>query len=48
MEQIAERYAEKLGGSHLFWLDYLDGAIHYKLDAHDLKGMERFRQLMND
>ncbi len=46
MEQIAERYAEKLGGSHLFWLDYLDGAIHYKLDAHDLEGLEKFRRLL--
>jgi predicted solute-binding protein len=46
MERIAERYAEKLGGSHTFWLDYLDQSIHYKLDQRDLEGMARFRKLL--
>ncbi|MDH3982126.1 MAG: menaquinone biosynthesis protein [Kiritimatiellaceae bacterium] len=47
MEEIAERYAQQLGQSHLFWLDYLDGSIHYKLDARDLEGMARFRKLIS-
>ncbi len=48
MERIAERYSEKLGESIHFWLDYLDGAIHYKLGAQDIEGLARFRRLMND
>jgi len=47
-EQIAERYAEKLGGPLAFWVDYLDHSIHYKLDARDMEGLERFRELLND
>jgi chorismate dehydratase len=47
MEKIAERYADKLGGSPEFWLDYLDNSIHYKLDARDMEGLERFRRLLN-
>jgi len=46
MESIAERYAEKLGGSQEFWIDYLDNAIHYKLDNRDLEGMNMFRKLL--
>ncbi|MDZ8117929.1 menaquinone biosynthetic enzyme MqnA/MqnD family protein [Pontiella agarivorans] len=47
MEAIAERYAGKLGGALEFWLDYLDNSIHYKLDAQDLEGMNRFRKLLS-
>lgn len=47
-EQIAERYLQKLGGSHEFWVDYLDNAIHYKLGQDDLEGMARFRKLMKE
>jgi len=46
-EEIAERYAEKLGGTHDFWVDYLDHSIHYKLDARDLEGLARFRKLIS-
>lgn len=45
-EEIAERYAEKLGGSPDFWVDYLDNSIHYKLDQRDMEGMNRFRKLV--
>ena len=48
MEAIAERYAQKLGGSQEFWIDYLDNSIHYKLDARDLEGMNRFRKLLKE
>lgn len=47
MEAIAERYAEELGGSQQFWIDYLDHAIHYKLDERDMEGMNRFRKLIS-
>lgn len=47
MESIAERYAEKLGGSQEFWVDYLDNSIHYKLGKQDLEGMARFKKLIN-
>ena len=46
MERIAERYAEKLGGSQEFWVDYLDHSIHYKLDKRDMEGLGRFRKLL--
>jgi chorismate dehydratase len=46
MECIAERYAEKLGGSQEFWLEYLDNSIHYKLGAQDLEGLARFKKLI--
>lgn len=46
IESIAARYAEQLGGSLDFWIDYLDSAIHYKLDDRDLEGMSMFRQLL--
>ena len=46
MEEIAERFADQLGGAPLFWLDYLDNAIHYKLDKRDLEGMARFKKLL--
>ncbi|WP_372806694.1 menaquinone biosynthetic enzyme MqnA/MqnD family protein [Pontiella sp.] len=45
-EEIAERFAEKLGGSQDFWADYLDNSIHYRLSAKDLEGLQRFRKLM--
>jgi chorismate dehydratase len=45
-EAIAERYAEKLGGSLDFWIDYLDNSIHYRLDKRDLEGMELFRKYL--
>ncbi|VGO16180.1 Chorismate dehydratase [Pontiella desulfatans] len=45
-EEIAERYARKLGGSQDFWADYLDHSIHYKLDARDMEGLERFKALL--
>lgn len=45
-EQIAERYAAKLGGSQEFWVEYLDNSIHYKLDKRDMEGMSRFRKLL--
>lgn len=48
MEKIAERYADQLGGSYLFWLDYLDGAIHYKLGSLDMEGLEHFRKLLEN
>ncbi|MBN2164344.1 MAG: menaquinone biosynthesis protein [Pontiellaceae bacterium] len=46
VESIAERYANELGGSQIFWSDYLDSCIHYRLDEEDLEGMERFRQYL--
>ncbi|MEI6892357.1 MAG: menaquinone biosynthesis protein [Pontiella sp.] len=46
MECIAERYAEQLGGSQEFWVDYLDNSIHYKLDRRDMEGLDRFRTLL--
>jgi predicted solute-binding protein len=45
-ERIAQRYMDKLGGSHEFWVDYLDNSIHYKLDKQDLEGMARFKKLL--
>ena len=39
-------YAEQLGGKHLFWVDYLDNTIHYKLDKRDMEGLNRFRKLL--
>lgn len=44
MESIAERFANEQGRDLLFWLDYLDGAIHYRLGKEDMEGMMRFRQ----
>jgi predicted solute-binding protein len=46
MERIAERYADELGGSQEFWIDYLDNSIHYKLDKRDMEGLARFRKLL--
>jgi chorismate dehydratase len=45
-EEIAERYAQKLGGSPDFWVDYLDNSIHYRLDQQDMEGMDKFRRLV--
>ncbi len=45
-EDIAARFSEQLGGTYLFWLDYLDNSIYYKLDARDLEGMNRFQKLL--
>ncbi|VGO19695.1 menaquinone biosynthetic enzyme MqnA/MqnD family protein [Pontiella sulfatireligans] len=44
MEEIAERFAGKLGGTTIFWLDYLDHSIHYKLDKQDLEGLNLFKK----
>lgn len=46
-ERIADYYFQKLGGSHEFWVDYLDNTIHYKLDEDDLEGMARFKKLLH-
>ena len=48
IESIAERYAEQLGGSLEFWVDYLDSAIHYRLNDRDLEGMSMFRRLLEE
>lgn len=48
MESIAERYAEKLGGTLSFWLDYLDNSIHYRLDKQDMAGMKLFRKYLSE
>jgi chorismate dehydratase len=47
MEKIAQRYADQLGGSPEFWIDYLDNSIHYKLDGQDIEGLNLFRKLLN-
>ncbi|HEY5653530.1 MAG TPA: menaquinone biosynthesis protein [Pontiella sp.] len=47
-EEIAARYSEMLGGSLDFWVDYLDGSIHYKLGPQDMEGMKRFRKLIGN
>ena len=44
LEKIAARYAEKLGRSPSFWLDYLGHSIHYELGERDLEGLELFRE----
>jgi chorismate dehydratase len=45
LEEISARYAEELGHSKAFWLDYLTNSIHYELNARDLEGLELFRKL---
>jgi len=47
LEKIAERYADELGHSQSFWLDYLGNSIHYKLDGRDLEAMEQFQALIS-
>lgn len=47
-ERIVERYVEELGKDQDFLMHYLDNSIHYKIDAHDLDGMKRFRKLLGD
>jgi chorismate dehydratase len=47
-EEIAERYADKLGGSIDFWADYLDQTIHYRLDPQDLEGLALFRKHLSE
>jgi len=47
IESIAERYADQLGGSVEFWVDYLDNSIHYQLDERDMEGMELFRRYLH-
>ncbi len=44
IEAIASRYAEQLGGSLAFWVDYLDNSIHYRLDVRDMEGIATFRR----
>lgn len=46
LEKIAARYANELGSSQAFWLDYLSDSIHYELDERDLEGMEQFHALL--
>ena len=46
LERIALRYAEKLGHSQSFWLDYLGNSIHYKLNERDIEGMEQFQKFV--
>lgn len=46
VESIAERYANQLGGTLDFWIDYLDNSIHYRLDGRDLEGMALFRKYL--
>ena len=48
MESIARRFSEEQGRDMRFWLHYLDGAIHYRLDAEDLKGLERFKKYLRE
>ncbi|MBN2683805.1 MAG: menaquinone biosynthesis protein [Pontiellaceae bacterium] len=44
MESIAERFADEQGRDLFFWLDYLDGAIHYRLGKDDMQGIARFKK----
>ena len=46
IESIAARYAQQLGGSIEFWVDYLDSSIHYLLSDRDMEGMSMFRRLL--
>ena len=46
IESIAARYAEQLGGSLEFWVDYLDHSIHYRLNDRDLAGMTLFKRYL--
>lgn len=46
LEKIAARYANELGSSKTFWLDYLADSIHYELDERDLEGLVEFRRLV--
>jgi len=46
LEEIAERYAAELGHSPAFLRNYLGETIHYKLDARDMQGLVRFRELL--
>jgi len=46
LESIAVRYADELGRSPSFWLDYLGRSIHYELGERDLVGLERFKALL--
>ena len=47
MESIARRFSKEQGRDLFFWLDYLDGSIHYLLDEQDMEGMKRFRQCIS-
>lgn len=46
VEQIAARYAARLGRPVGFWLDYLTVSVHYELTPRDREGMELFRTLL--
>ncbi|MCK4565615.1 MAG: menaquinone biosynthesis protein [Verrucomicrobia bacterium] len=46
LEDIAARYADELGRSRSFWLDYLGNSIHYKLGERDMEGLGAFRELI--
>ena len=47
LENIAARYADELGHSPSFWLDYLGHSIHYELDGRNLEGLALFRERCN-
>jgi chorismate dehydratase len=46
LEKIAERYAAELGHPPSFWMAYLGNTIHYELNADDMQGLARFRELL--
>jgi predicted solute-binding protein len=48
LEKIATRYADELGGSTPFWLDYLSASIHYELSDREIQGLEMFKSLLMD
>jgi chorismate dehydratase len=47
IESIAAHYAEQLGGSLEFWVDYLNTSIHYRLNERDMAGMDLFRRYLS-
>ena len=47
LEMIAERYADELGHTQSFWLDYLSNSIHYNLGERDLEGLGLFREMLS-
>jgi len=46
LEKIAQRYADTLGSSPSFWLDYLTHSIHYELGERELSGLGLFSELL--
>ena len=47
LDKIAMRYANKLGRSQAFWVDYLSHSIHYELSQNDQAGLECFRDYIS-